>query len=57
MAAQVAVTACRKLVKDMHYEACVQTVITYCADVEKKEGRQGHSKEYVPHAGTILEAK
>ena len=29
MAAQVADTACRKLVKDMHYEARVQVVITY----------------------------
>ena len=35
MAAQVADTACRKLVKDMHYEASVQDVITYCANVKK----------------------
>ena len=35
--AQVADTACRKLVKDMHYEARVQAVITYCADVEKRK--------------------
>ena len=37
MAAQVADTACHKLVKDMHYEARVQAVITYCTDAEKKE--------------------
>ena len=37
MAAQVADTACRKLVKDMHYEARVQAVITYCVDVEKRK--------------------
>ena len=37
IAAQVAYTACRKLVKDMHYEARVQAVITYCADVEKRK--------------------
>ena len=30
-------TACGKLVKDMHYEARVQTIITYCADVEKRK--------------------
>ena len=30
-------TACRKLVKDMHYKARVQAVITYCADVEKRK--------------------
>ena len=27
---------CYKLVKDIHYEARVQTVIVYCADVEKR---------------------
>ena len=37
IAAQVADTACRKLVKDMHYEAHVRAVITYCADVEKRK--------------------
>ena len=37
MAAQVADTACRKLVKNMHYEVRVQAVITYCADVEKRK--------------------
>ena len=37
MVAQVADTACRKLVKDMHYEASVQAVITYCANVEKRK--------------------
>ena len=37
IAAQVADIACRKLVKDMHYEARVQVVITYCADVEKRK--------------------
>jgi len=37
IAAQVADTACRKLVKDMHYEARIQAVITYCADVEKRK--------------------
>ena len=35
MVTQVADTACPKLVKDMHYEARVQAVITYCADVKK----------------------
>jgi len=35
--AQVVDTACRKLVKDMHYETRVQAVITYCADVEKRK--------------------
>ena len=30
-------TACGKLVKDMHYEARVQAVITYCADVKKRK--------------------
>ena len=35
MAAQVADTACHKLVKDIHYEARVQAVVTYCAGVEK----------------------
>ena len=37
IAAQVVDTACRKLVKGMHYEARIQAVITYCADVEKKK--------------------
>ena len=37
IAAQVADIACRKLVKDMHYEVRVQAVITYCADVEKRK--------------------
>ena len=37
MAAQVADTTCRKLVKDMHYKARVQAVITYYADVEKRK--------------------
>ena len=37
IAAKVADTACRKLVKDMHYEARVQAVITYCSDVEKRK--------------------
>ena len=27
---------CYKLVKDMHYEAHVQDIIVYCADVEKR---------------------
>ena len=27
---------CYKLVKDMHYEARVQAIIVYCADVEKR---------------------
>ena len=34
MAAQVADTTCRKLVKDMHYEVRVQAVITYRANVK-----------------------
>ena len=34
-AAHVAETACHKLVKDLHYQARVQVVVTYCADVEK----------------------
>ena len=37
IAAQVADTACHKLVKDMHYETRIQSVITYCADVEKRK--------------------
>ena len=37
MVAQVADIACRKLVKDMHYEASVQVVITYCANVKKRK--------------------
>ena len=37
MAAQVADTTCRKLVKDMHYMASVQDVITYCANVKKRK--------------------
>jgi len=28
--------ACYKLVKDMHYEARVQAVVVYCADVENR---------------------
>jgi hypothetical protein len=31
-AMMVAETACHKLVKDMHYEACVQAVIQYHAE-------------------------
>jgi hypothetical protein len=34
---QVANKACYKLVKDMHYEACIQAVIQYCADHEKRK--------------------
>ena len=37
MAAQVADTACRKLVKNMHYEVRVQAVITYRANVKKRK--------------------
>ena len=37
MAAQVADTACRKLVKDMHYEASVQAIITNRANVKKRK--------------------
>ena len=37
IAAQVADTACHKLVKDLHYKAHVQAVVTYCADVEKRK--------------------
>ncbi|TVU26594.1 hypothetical protein EJB05_29148, partial [Eragrostis curvula] len=44
MAAHVMNNACRKLVRDMHYESRVQTIITYYATarqmrVEKKEAR------------------
>src|SRR6185436_4629247 len=28
--------ACYKLVKDMHYEACVQAVVVYCTEFEKR---------------------
>ena len=35
--AHVAETACHKLVKDLHYQACVQAIVTYCADVEKRK--------------------
>ena len=34
---ELAHQACYKLVKDMHYEARVQALITYCADVEKRK--------------------
>ena len=37
MAAQVADIACRKQVKDMHYETSVQVEITYCANVKKRK--------------------
>ena len=37
MVAQVADITCHKLVKDLHYQACVQAVVTYCADVEKRK--------------------
>ena len=33
---QVAHTACYKLMMDMHYEARVQAIVSYCADVEKR---------------------
>ena len=35
-AAQVAHTACYKLVKDMHYEAHVQAIISYYASYEER---------------------
>jgi hypothetical protein len=36
-AARVAHTACYKLVKDMHYEACVQAVIQYHVVFEERK--------------------
>jgi len=32
---QVAHTACYKLMMDVHYEARVQAIVSYCADYEK----------------------
>ena len=33
---ELAHQACYKLVKDMHYEACVQAVVVYCTEFEKR---------------------
>ena len=40
-AAQVDHKACYKLVKDMHYEARVQTNVQNCADYEKRVVKKG----------------
>ena len=43
-AAQVAETACYKLVKDMHYEARVQAVVSYCAEYEKRKVKKEEAR-------------
>ena len=37
--------ACYKLVKDMHYEACVQANVRYIADYEKRSIKKGPARE------------
>ena len=44
IAAQVADTACRKLVKDMHYEARVQAIVSYCAEYEKRKVKKEEAR-------------
>jgi hypothetical protein len=36
---------CYKLVKDMHYEACVQAVISYCAEYENRSVKKGVARD------------
>ena len=36
---------CYKLVKDMHYEACVQAVIVYCAEFEKRKVKKPAARD------------
>ena len=44
-AAQVAHTACYKLVKDMHYEAHIQAVVQYCAEHEKRKVKKEDARK------------
>jgi len=37
--------ACYKLVKDMHYEARVQAVISYCAEYKKSSVKKGVARD------------
>ena len=42
---ELAHMACYKLVKDMHYEACVQAVISYCAKYEKRSVKKPAARD------------
>jgi len=42
---QVANKACYKLVKDMHYKACIQANVRYIADYEKRSIKKGPARE------------
>ena len=42
---ELAHMACYKLVKDMHYEARVQAVISYCAEYEKSSVKKGVARD------------
>ena len=42
--AQVACTAYYQLVKDMHYEARVEAIISYCASYEKKKVKKEEAR-------------
>ena len=37
--------ACYKLVKDMHYEARVQAVISYCVEYKKSSVKKGVARD------------
>ena len=54
--ASISEEAAKKLMKDMHYEACVQAIIDYYAQHRgMKVKKRGKNNE--PDPGTILEGK